>query len=53
MPQDGAADIGNPGPHGLTELIYTYTSNTHANGSSMAGPALSRTFPSSRLSTRL
>ncbi|MCX4790594.1 potassium-transporting ATPase subunit KdpA [Streptomyces sp. NBC_01221] len=37
LPQDGAADMGNPGPHGLTELIYAYTSNTHTNGSSMAG----------------
>ncbi|MCC9307755.1 potassium-transporting ATPase subunit KdpA [Kitasatospora sp. RB6PN24] len=37
LPQDGAASMGNPGPHGLTELIYAYTSNTQSNGSSMAG----------------
>ncbi|MDH6117727.1 K+-transporting ATPase KdpA subunit [Kitasatospora sp. GAS204A] len=35
--QDGAADMGNPGPHGLTELIYAYTSNTQSNGSAMSG----------------
>ncbi len=37
LPQNGAADMANPGPHGLTELIYAYTSNTHTNGSAMAG----------------
>ncbi|MGW1882759.1 potassium-transporting ATPase subunit KdpA [Streptomyces sp. NPDC001970] len=29
--------MGNPGAHGLTELIYAYTSNTNSNGSAMAG----------------
>lgn len=37
LPQDGAANMGNPGPHGLTELIYAYTSNTQSNGSAMSG----------------
>ncbi|TFV31612.1 hypothetical protein E4K10_05780 [Streptomyces sp. T1317-0309] len=26
-----------PGPHGLTELVYAYTSNVNSNGSAMAG----------------
>ncbi|MFD8719949.1 potassium-transporting ATPase subunit KdpA [Streptomyces sp. NPDC059629] len=29
--------MGNPGPHGLTELVYAYTSNVYSNGSAMAG----------------
>ncbi|MGW5361754.1 potassium-transporting ATPase subunit KdpA [Actinopolymorpha pittospori] len=35
--QAGPSSMGNPGPHGLTELIYAYTSNVNSNGSSMAG----------------
>ncbi|MEI5100736.1 potassium-transporting ATPase subunit KdpA [Streptomyces sp. PmtG] len=34
---NGQSSMGNPGAHGLTELIYAYTSNTMSNGSSMAG----------------
>ncbi|MFF3405447.1 potassium-transporting ATPase subunit KdpA [Streptomyces sp. NPDC002742] len=34
---DGQTSMGNPGAHGLTELIYAYTSNTNSNGSAMAG----------------
>ncbi|MEU1623347.1 potassium-transporting ATPase subunit KdpA [Streptomyces sp. NPDC005722] len=33
----GRSSMGNPGPHGLTELIYAYTSNAASNGSAMAG----------------
>ncbi|MFJ9033274.1 potassium-transporting ATPase subunit KdpA [Streptomyces sp. NPDC102274] len=33
----GRTSMGNPGAHGLTELIYAYTSNTNSNGSAMAG----------------
>ncbi|MFD3943901.1 potassium-transporting ATPase subunit KdpA [Streptomyces sp. NPDC058579] len=33
----GQSSMGNPGAHGLTELIYAYTSNTNSNGSAMAG----------------
>ncbi|MGW8953669.1 potassium-transporting ATPase subunit KdpA [Streptomyces sp. NPDC055709] len=33
----GQTSMGNPGAHGLTELIYAYTSNTNSNGSAMAG----------------
>ncbi|GAA5035930.1 hypothetical protein GCM10023317_89610 [Actinopolymorpha pittospori] len=35
--QAGPSSMGNPGPHGLTELIYAYTSNVNSNGSAMAG----------------
>ncbi|MFJ3307856.1 potassium-transporting ATPase subunit KdpA [Streptomyces sp. NPDC086549] len=34
---DGQSSMGNPGPHGLTELVYAYTSNVQSNGSAMAG----------------
>ncbi|MFF4754471.1 potassium-transporting ATPase subunit KdpA [Streptomyces sp. NPDC002514] len=34
---DGRTSMGNPGPHGLTELVYAYTSNVNSNGSAMAG----------------
>ncbi|MEU1412476.1 potassium-transporting ATPase subunit KdpA [Streptomyces sp. NPDC005731] len=33
----GRSSMGNPGPHGLTELVYAYTSNVNSNGSAMAG----------------
>lgn len=33
----GQTSMGNPGAHGLTELIYAYTSSTNSNGSAMAG----------------
>ncbi|MFD4868186.1 potassium-transporting ATPase subunit KdpA [Streptomyces sp. NPDC058412] len=31
------SSMGNTGAHGLTELVYAYTSNTNSNGSAMAG----------------
>ncbi|MFD3454374.1 potassium-transporting ATPase subunit KdpA [Streptomyces sp. NPDC058691] len=34
---EGRSSMGNTGPHGLSELIYAYTSNTASNGSAMAG----------------
>ncbi|MET8956638.1 potassium-transporting ATPase subunit KdpA [Streptomyces sp. NPDC004393] len=34
---EGQSSMGNPGPHGLTELVYAYTSNVQSNGSAMAG----------------
>ncbi|MGW6400351.1 potassium-transporting ATPase subunit KdpA [Streptomyces sp. NPDC055134] len=33
----GQSSMTNPGPHGLTELVYAYTSNVNSNGSAMAG----------------
>ena len=31
--------LGNPGPHGLTEMVYAYTSMANNNGSAFAGLA--------------
>ena len=33
----GTSSIWNPGPHGLTEILYAYTSGTGNNGSAFAG----------------
>ena len=33
----GTSSIANPGPHGLTEVLYAYTSNTGNNGSAFGG----------------
>ena len=32
-----SANVNNGGPHGLSEIIYTYTSSTENNGSAFAG----------------
>ncbi len=37
MIPSAAAAIQDPGPHGLTELLYAYASATSTNGSSFAG----------------
>jgi len=33
----GAASISNPGPHGLTQILYAFTSQAGNNGSAFAG----------------
>jgi K+-transporting ATPase ATPase A chain len=33
----GTASISNPGPHGLSQVLYAYTSSTGNNGSAFAG----------------
>jgi potassium-transporting ATPase potassium-binding subunit len=33
----GLASLANAGPHGLTEMLYAWTSSTENNGSAMAG----------------
>jgi potassium-transporting ATPase potassium-binding subunit len=33
----GTSSIGNPGPHGFTEVLYTFASLTNNNGSAFAG----------------
>lgn len=33
----GTASISNPGPHGLSQILYAYTSATGNNGSAFAG----------------
>ncbi len=37
MPNVGLAALANAGPHGLTEILYAYTSATGNNGSAFAG----------------
>ncbi|WP_326640415.1 potassium-transporting ATPase subunit KdpA [Streptosporangium sp. NBC_01755] len=34
---EGRSSMGNVGAHGLTEVLYAYTSNVTSNGSAMAG----------------
>ena len=36
-PSFGTSSIANPGPHGLSEILYAYTSGTGNNGSAFAG----------------
>ena len=36
-PSFGTSQLANQGPHGLSEIIYTYTSGTGNNGSAFAG----------------
>jgi K+-transporting ATPase ATPase A chain len=33
----GLAGLGNPGPHGFSEILYAYTSAAATNGSAFAG----------------
>jgi K+-transporting ATPase ATPase A chain len=36
-PSFGTSSVLNPGPHGLSEVLYAYTSGTGNNGSAFAG----------------
>jgi len=36
-PSFGTASISNPGPHGLSQILYAYTSGAGNNGSAFAG----------------
>ena len=36
-PNFGTSQLNNPGPHGLTEILYAFTSGTGNNGSAFAG----------------
>jgi K+-transporting ATPase ATPase A chain len=36
-PGAATANLGNPGPHGLSEILYAYTSATGNNGSAFGG----------------
>jgi K+-transporting ATPase ATPase A chain len=36
-PDFGTSSIANPGPHGLSEMLYAFTSATANNGSALAG----------------
>jgi K+-transporting ATPase ATPase A chain len=35
--QAGVSSVANPGPHGFTEMLYTFTSMVNNNGSAFAG----------------
>ncbi|MGI8772720.1 MAG: potassium-transporting ATPase subunit KdpA [Acidobacteriaceae bacterium] len=37
MPSIGLSSLNNAGPHGLSEILYAYTSSTGNNGSAFAG----------------
>jgi K+-transporting ATPase ATPase A chain len=37
MPQLGLSSLSNGGPHGLSEILYAFTSATGNNGSAFAG----------------
>jgi potassium-transporting ATPase potassium-binding subunit len=41
---DGQASIFNPGPHGLTEIMYGYASMANNNGSAFAGLGSAATY---------
>jgi len=45
----GVAGILNPGPHGLTEILYAFTSAHGNNGSAFAGLSVNTTFYNSTL----
>jgi K+-transporting ATPase ATPase A chain len=36
-PEFGTSQLNNPGPHGLSEMLYAFTSGTANNGSAFAG----------------
>jgi len=42
--QWGQSAIFNPGPHGLTEIVYAYASQANNNGSAFAGLGTGATF---------
>ncbi len=37
LPGPATANLNNAGPHGLSEILYTFTSQTENNGSAFAG----------------
>jgi len=45
----GLAAISNPGPHGLSQILYAYTSTTGNNGSGFAGVNVNTLFYNSTL----
>ena len=52
VPQ-GLASIGNPGPHGFTEILYAYASATGNNGSSFAGLSTNTLFYNATLAAAM
>jgi K+-transporting ATPase ATPase A chain len=44
MTEAGRAGIGNPGPHGFTEILYAFTSAANNNGSAFGGLSVNTPF---------
>jgi K+-transporting ATPase ATPase A chain len=42
--QAGTSSIANPGPHGFSEILYTFTSQANNNGSAFAGLSANTPF---------
>ena len=40
----GTATLGNPGPHGFSEILYAYSSSSNNNGSAFGGITVSGLF---------
>lgn len=40
----GRVSLGNPGPHGLSEIVYAFTSSANGNGSAFASLAANTDF---------
>jgi K+-transporting ATPase KdpA subunit len=40
----GRSAVGNPGAHGLSEIVYAFTSSANSNGSALAGLSGNTTF---------
>jgi K+-transporting ATPase ATPase A chain len=49
----GLAGISNPGPHGLTQVLYAYTSSVGNNGSAFAGINANNFWYNSTLGTAM
>jgi potassium-transporting ATPase potassium-binding subunit len=44
LTEAGRAGIGNPGPHGFTEILYAFTSAANNNGSAFGGLSVNTPF---------
>jgi len=44
MTETGRSAVGNPGPHGFTEMLYAFSSAANNNGSALAGLSVDRPF---------
>jgi K+-transporting ATPase ATPase A chain len=40
----GSSGVGNPGPHGFSEILYAFSSASNNNGSAFGGLATNTTF---------
>jgi K+-transporting ATPase ATPase A chain len=44
LPSVTSSSLANPGPHGLSEVLYAYTSTSNNNGSAFAGLTVTNNF---------